>query len=216
MQKVKAVGFDLDGTLYKSTPEMDDRIRVGFAWIIARDYPDQFPSVEKAREYFEGRYSELQSGTAVLRELGYESETADQIRDSCLVNADTLDLLRTDRDLAALIHNIQHMYVTYLLTSSPRELGIQKLERLGIDSRFFEYAFYGDTFNGSKSSGEAFKYVLSVVGFTPGKHIYIGDRRKSDILPAKKLGMGTIAVWSEIPEADFSVPTIYDIEDLLL
>ena len=88
---------------------------------------------------------------------------------------------------------------------------------LDISSSWFHDKIYGDTNGGmGKQDGSAFKYALERSKIPAKSNVYIGNSLKSDILPAKSLGMQTIAAWSIIPEADSSVLHIHDLEALLL
>lgn len=214
-EDIRAVGFDLDGTLYRTNGEIDGRIRNQIAKRIF-DRRSELGNVARAREYFERRYKELESGIKILREVGYEN--ASRIMEECLVYADVLDLLEEDETLADVLSQIHDRYeAIYLLTSSPRELALAKLERLGIKPEVFHYSFYSDSEGiGQKSDGSAFRHVFSQTSIKPFFHVYVGDRLNSDILPAKKSGMKTIAVWSSISDADVSIEHIHDIRGVLL
>ena len=69
IEGIEAVGFDLDGTLYKSTDEMNDSVRILMAEELLRHNP-LLSDVETARDFFEERYAVLESGKGVLREAG--------------------------------------------------------------------------------------------------------------------------------------------------
>ena len=115
------------------------------------------------------------------------------------------------------LEEISGSYLTYLLTSSPGDVALEKLAALGVEPQSFDFRVYSDTPGaGQKNSGEAFEYALRRAGEAPDKHLYIGDRLKSDIRPANNLGMQTLAVWSFIPEATDSVGHIHDIREVLL
>ena len=113
------------------------------------------------------------------------------------------------------------------ITNSELDLTVVLKEVVGVmteatkaDSVFiylFDEIICGDNpDSGSKMNGEAFSYALSLSQFPASQHLYVGDRKKSDILPAKEKGMKTVSVWSQVPEADFSVPTINSVGGLLL
>ena len=213
MENIKIVGFDLDGTLYPSKPEIDDRIRKEISQKILEKKPE-FVSLENARGYFEIRYSELNSSREILREVGYENPK--EVLGECLNNLNILDLIEPNNYLRDLIKKISRKYLIYLLTSSPEKDALLKLGKLGLEG-FFETAFFTDNPSvGSKSRGEAFDYVLKRFEVSPEYHVYIGDREKQDILPAKERGMKTISVWKKIPGADIFIPHINQIGDVLL
>ena len=211
---VYAVGFDLDGTLYRDTPEIQNRVRTEIAKHLLIKNPN-LVTISNARLYFEDRYKILQSGTKVLAEAGYEE--ASKIMDDCLARADIIDLLKVDEKLAQIMNSIKTVFFTYLITGSPRDIASKKLARIGLNYTLFNRTVFSDTLNaGSKSDGTAFQNILSSISIPPSHHVYIGDRINSDILPAKKLGMKTISVWSNIPEADLSLKHIHELEMVLL
>ena len=212
LTNIKIIGFDLDGTLYPSSSSIDNLVREEIAKKILIKRPD-FKTLESARNFFEERYLELGTGAKVLQEIGYKDPSA--IMNECLANAEVVDLIEPNLDLVNLLKKISFKYKLYLLTSSPKELSIRKLLKLGIPLELFNFTFWGDDLDvGSKSRGDAFNYVVKKTGIDFSKHLYIGDRLNSDILPAKKLGMKTVAVYSDIPEADYSIKTINDLGDL--
>ena len=207
-----AIGFDLDGTLYRSTPEMNDRIRTQIAEKILKRRPD-LRDISTARIFFEKYYATLNSGSKVLKQVGYENPK--RVMEEYLATADILDLIERDDELVKTLEGLHNRYFQYLLTSSPEQLSLQKLECIGINPELFNLRIFGDQ-NLSKREGTAFEYAVRSSSYPADEHVYIGDRREPDILPAKNLGMKTIAVHSEIPEADLSLENIHDIEEVLL
>ncbi|MEK6952920.1 MAG: HAD family hydrolase [Nanoarchaeota archaeon] len=213
IQGIAAVGFDLDGTLYSSNEEINNRIRIEISKRILAKKP-YLGGIEEARRYFEDRHTVLQSGTKVLKEAGFDDSNL--VMDDCLAKADVLDLINYDGELVDILNKLSQVYQIYLVTNSPRELGEKKLERLGINPRVFNPIVYSDNIRGSKQDGAVFRYVLIATQIPANKHVYVGDRKNSDILPAKALGIKTIAVGSVIKEADFSIQSIHEIRRLLL
>ena len=132
--------------------------------------------------------------------------------------ADIIDLIKEDNKTTELIQRIGKSYpFTYLLTSSPYESAQNKLRAIGINPDVFAYRICSNNCEGlSKQDGSAFRYASEKTGVPAENHVYIGNSTKSDIMPAKAVGMQTIGVWSDIPEADTSVMHIHDLKSLLL
>lgn len=216
MASVKAVGFDLDECIYPSSPIINDRIRTGLASrILERNA--HIGTISDARSLFEERYAVLHSGRKVLAEFGYSSAEASILADEAISQAEILDVLNKDERVANMIQDISGRFVTYLLTSSPERSALKKLEVLGINPDCFKYKGYSDTPGiGSKQSGEGFKKMIEITGIPASSHIYVGNSSKTDILPANNCGMQTIAVWSNVPEANLSINSIYALEEVLL
>jgi len=213
---VKAVGFDLDGTLYKATEEIDDRIGEHVAAKIL-EKSSEFKSIEEAKTFYKKRYKEIESGSKTLMEVGYEPIEAREVMKKCLDESDISDLLQKDEELVNILEQISKKYFIYLITKSPADIGRKKLASIGIDESIFKYKVYGDNiwFIG-KTKKEALTRVFEESSIPPDQHVYVGDRRNDDIINAKLLGVKTIAVWSRIEEADATALHIHDIKELLL
>lgn len=228
LEGIICVGFDLDGTLYKLTDEMNDRIRIKISEKILeklRDVSDEEMSkkfsgikdVLSAKKYFDEEYKQFQSGSAILKNLGFEDHK--KVMERCLSEAEVVDLIQGDSKLVDIINEINGHYAIYLITSSPKNLSIKKLEKIGISPSIFSHAIYGDEgfSKGSSNDGKsAFTEMLKRTKIEPEQHLYIGDRKTSDILPAQHLGMKTASVWETIPEADYHISHIHDVGRLLI
>ena len=212
---VRYVGFDLDGTLYPTDGEINDRVRTRIAEKILERDPS-LKTVLAARAYFEERYRELGRGTGVLATCGYSNASA--VMDECLATANVLDLIVPNPALAEMMEEIHRTYRTYLITSGPKVLALSKLERIGIIPNFFDFRFFSDNPPGFlKVDGTAFQNALEVMGYSTGEwHVYVGDREGSDIVPAQALGMKTVKVGGSKGSADYLIEKIEDLRGLLL
>lgn len=213
-KKTLAVGFDLDGTLYKSTQEMDNRIRSLVAEKILEKKPE-LRNIENARELYEREYVELESGMKVLEKAGYRN--AGEIMLDCLDRSNILDLIQRDDILAGILSEIAEKKFTYLITTGTRSTSISKLQKLGINPALFGISIFGDDLLIlKKQKAPAFQYVMQKSKINAGNHVYVGDRRNADVLLPKELGMRTIAVWNPISEADFYIEHIHNLREILL
>lgn len=211
---IKSVGFDIDNTMYSSSEEIDKIVQIEIAKKILEKKPE-LRKIENAIELSERRYSDTGSRSILLKEIGY-TNPGDVLYD-CLANANIVSLINRDDKLQNVLEKIAKRYELFLITNNPEDMSKQKLEKLGVDISLFEIKCYGDTIPGiKKADGSLFKYFLKHSIYEPSQHLYIGDSRKGDIIPAKVLGIKTLAVGSEIPEADFSIKNIHDIEKILL
>lgn len=213
-RNIKFVGFDLDNTLYPLNEEIEGRIRLRFAEVILEKMPF-LKSIERAMELLERKYHETGSRTKVLEQLGFTNPG--EVASDCMARADFIDLLNYDPTNASLLEKIARKYKTFLITGGYRDLSLSKLKKIGIPFNLFYYMDFGDNSQGNtKLNGSIYRRFLSFSVHPPENHVYIGDSRKSDILPAKNLGMMAIVIGREIEEADTSVEKLIDIEELLL
>ena len=143
-------------------------------------------------------------------------ENPDKTIEESLVTADILDLIDPNPSLVSLLYKLKENKILFLMTSSPQRLAVNKLDKIGISPTTFNYSLYRDSLESNTSDGKPFDAIIKITGKSAEKHVYIGDRLKSDILPAKNIGMKTIAIGSDIEEADLSLNSINDIGAYLL
>ena len=190
--KIKSIGFDLDGTLYSLTDEMNDRVRNKVSEKILEKKP-KLTSVIRAREFFEEQYQLLHSATRVIKSVGYENPG--QVMNRCLGEADILDLMHPNPELARNMEELSGRYETYILSNGPKKLALKKLERIGINPLFFDFCIFNGSFPGiTKDDGTGFDKALELSKYPAENHLYIGDREKLDMVPAKERGMQSIIV----------------------
>lgn len=213
LKDIKSVGFDLDNTLYPNRREIDDRIKKAFSEKILERVPG-LGNLENSIVFYESKYREMGSIVKILGSLGFDNPR--EISYKCMLKADIQSLIKEDSDLAILIGNLKSRYSIFLITNSPEDIALKIIENLGIDYKLFDYFISGSNKEaGNKIDGSMFRYFLSFSKNKPNEHIYVGDSLKSDILPAKSVGMKTISV-GNIKEADFCVKKIHEISHLLL
>lgn len=212
--QIKSVGFDLDNTLYQNNPEIDNRIVAEISKKIL-EYKPELNSIENARKLCDRLYKETGSRTQSLKNLGLQN--AGEIVSQCIEQADFVDLIKPDKEVVQLIKDIHKEYSIFLITSAISDIAIKRLRKIGLEEKLFECTLFGESaMPNKKIDGSIFLYFLNTSKYLSYEHVYIGDNLRGDILPAKSLGMRTIAVGKNIPEADYSVEKIQDIRELLL
>lgn len=213
LSNVKAVGFDLDRTLYQDTPEINRRIVDEIVLTVIKLRPELGP-FEYLREVYLKRCTEVGSSPKVLAEYGIENPKV--VVNECLNNINIADLIDKDDILSGILTLLCKKYYLFLITSSPRAASLIKLRKLGIDLSLFSFVLFGDGGqNITKNDSSAFQYLLSRTRFPPEEHVYIGDNLNTDVLIPKSLGIRTICVGT-YHEADFRISCIHDIRKLLL
>ena len=207
---IKAVGFDLDRTLYSDSPEIYQRVTVQVALAILSKKPE-LESVERIREIYEKEAIRLGSWPKVLEKLGFLDPV--KVVHQSLERANIVEFIPRDEKLVGIVERLHAKYYLFLITGSSRSFAQQVLGKIGINFRMFQFSFFGDT---RKKNLEVFRHFLEQSVFTPDEHVYIGDNPKTDIFMPRSLGMKTIAVGRCVEEADSWVGHIHEIEGLLL
>lgn len=194
LRGIQKVGFDIDGTMYQRTAEIDGRIQTEIAKRILEKKPE-LGDVGSALEFFQEQYATgRKGGRTILREVGYDDSS--RVMDQCIVEADVIDLIPRDNDLVSLVSDLSKRYALFVITSNPKDVALRKLERLGLNAQpYFDFLVCNE--NGDKRSGEAFEHVIAMSiceGISPYAHLYVGDSPDADISPASTVGMRTVLI----------------------
>lgn len=212
-EKISAVGFDLDGTLYSITPEIKKRQRFRIYERIAEEFA---VSVESAEKLFEETYSVIGSGTktieVIAKNLRKPIPSGDFVQEA-LESADFLDLMRPNEELSKMLRRISQTRRLDVLTGSRYDFTLRKLDRIGINLGLFQSIFAGE--DGHKITGEIYLKWLNQTRLPPSQHLYVGDNGKIDIDAPNRLGIKTCIVGSYEP-ADFQIGNILELERILM
>ena len=215
--RLKAVGFDLDQTLYQDSSDVHKVIRNEIYCLIANE---QSISLAKAKEQFEDAYGLTGSGGKALARCGI-SDPREALRD-CLDRADVSSMLQPDERLVGLLGRLSMRYRIFMITDSRKENGEKKISALGINSELFNPRIYWDNDPAhpgavNKDDGTAFTYVQKILGMFSQELVYVGNSEKNDIIPPSQDGWRTIHL-SKNPStvATAHIKEIYELEKLLL
>jgi putative hydrolase of the HAD superfamily len=194
---IRAVFFDLDGTLYDRDAS------------ILRMAEDQFETFRDGlkgltKDRFIARLLELDSHGhnrtphlhhILAKELGVDSEVADQLEAyfrehypaHCRPTADTLETLHAlrarDKKLG-------------IITNGPTRWQSRKLESLGI-TPLFDTILISESEGFEKPDGRIFARALERCGVLASESIFVGDHPEADIAGAKAAGL--LPVWKQMP-----------------
>lgn len=213
---ISRIGFDLDNTLYPSTPEMQSKIRERIYEILSKKLDIE---VEKAKELFEenykGQYQWSHSGTRTVQHLAeqYGKIIEIDVVQVAMETADILDFIKPNKKVVSMFEKLSKKHGLDLITGSNPEPARQKLQRIGLDPDIFG-CFFANA--GSKTSGEVYQRWLDKIKFPASKLLYVGDNVKQDILAPQRLGIKTCLVGEQRPEARLWIPNILDLEKILM
>lgn len=208
--------FDLDGTLYRFDKGS------GGSFVESRFYQDikenaylflikeleisrkqAVRTYEKIRNEFKGEVSLGLEKTFGIDRYRYFASTWNLLAQK---------YLEPNENLIPIMEQVKGRSV--ILTSAPLIWAKNALRFLGID-QYFEGAVFSGEGNIRKPNPEAFKQALVYFNCSPALVFSIGDQEKTDIIPAKSLGIKTIFVGENSMEADYSLPSISELLPLL-
>lgn len=209
---IKAIGFDLDQTLYPKSPEIDEAIQ---EYIYERIAKHKGCSKAEGKRLFQSEYPKV-SGRQALVNLGLPN-AADIIQEA-LERADIAKFLKPDEQVIALLEEVRSKFRhVALITGSHESNAREKLSKLGLSAGLFDCLIFGDMF--SKRDGAAFREWQDEVReddplIKSSEFLYVGDRPVSDVDPVLKLGMKAVLVNIKKKDDSVSVPQLPTLLDL--
>ncbi len=210
LKSLRAIGFDVDGTLYYSPPEMSGLIGRELIAEAARRLGKKSDDI--AEEYLERR-EKYRSNTETLKSFGLPGEEIFQK----LWN--TLPLgryVKRDERLIRLVKRLGARYRLFIVSNGRDVEVIRKLKMLGLTKEDFDPFVPCYNHGWAKPEPAPFLFALQELGMKPSEVVYVGDREDVDIEGAKSVGLRTVYVGGESAVADTSVETIYDVEEVFL
>lgn len=205
----KSLFFDLDGTLYPSTAEMN-------AWIQQTIYAVGAGLMEIGVEQFikiyQVKLTQLKSNTETLIALGLPGK---KIFENMWEQIPLEEFVQPDPELAILLNDLANKYRLGILSNGTSGAIKKKLGIMGLQEVNFELIYASYDHGVSKPDHEPFLQVCAMMSLKPEEIAYVGDRTEVDIKPARAVGMKTVMVWGQEPLADWSIPTIKSLSELL-
>lgn len=214
---VKALVFDLEGTLYNSK-ELANEWRTQVFKLIKEKtgksdeeiLKDFLKIVEelKGQGFRRPPVSDIVNRTGISREDFYKA----------IDSVDASKFLKPDPELRKTLDYMKEKWKLAMLTNLSRKTTLNILKALGLDSNLFEPLITASEMAKGKPDPEPFKRISQALSLKPSSIMMVGDSISSDLAPAKKLGMKT-ALLSEkkisTPLADLEVGSIPELREKL-
>lgn len=205
IKTIEVIGWDLDGTLYPSTPSLNNAIHSLKLQAVANAL--QLTEQAAAARFAEA-YRILGSNTAVLDSFGIDGQNffLETWRKLALS-----DFIIPNPELVVALHKLRETtgLIQVILTNSNSQMTVaKKLAAIGIQKNFFAAIYTSIDLGVNKPNANAFVPLWENHATNPSKVLYVGDRVETDIEPAQKLGIKTALIATDKPE---QVTTIADI-----
>ncbi len=210
---IKVLIWDFDGTLYKPNPDIWHDVREAEYKAIANHTGWKR---EKVIAEFENVYKKVTPSATEAVAYICKMKTEDAALEM-ETYYDRRKFLSSDSKLIALFKKLRS-FRHFILANGVAHRITETLVVLGIPKETFEEIVTSEIVGVNKPHEEGFRYILEKTKLPANQHMMIGDREVVDLAPARALGMKTCLVWSrdQSPVADITLPTVYDIEKILV
>jgi putative hydrolase of the HAD superfamily len=192
-EMIKAIIFDMDGTLYAS-----DKIRKQFAGAAYHTLSKTgHISIVRAQKLIEERRAALQekSGFPVPYTLTLRSFNIpiSVWHEENIRFFDPRDYLRKDDQLKRALTALKNDFRLAVMTNNNRVQTERVLEALAL-SDIFDRVFTYNSFEVLKPDPAFFEKSATALDIDPQSCLFVGDRYDVDLQPARKLGMQVLEV----------------------
>ena len=191
--QVRALIFDMDGTLYESGA-LDRQYADA---VVAYTAEQRGLPPEKALELFRAKRAALRARlgrtpttTGTMVELGFDLEHWIAWRDA---RVRPEGALRRDDMLRSLLQDLKKRFVLVVVTNNSVEMVRRTLGAIGIDD-LFDRVFTLQDVGLIKPDPGIYRRVAEALGIPPEQCMSIGDRPQVDLEPAAAVGMQTFLV----------------------
>jgi len=207
--QIKAVGFDVDGTLYHIPTEMSlvisKEVIEKAAAELGRDADDFAEEYLHEREKYRGN-------TLTLNSFGLDGQ---KIFQKIVDDFPVEKYVKPDQLLVKIIDELKTKYKLFIITNGTGRQVERKLKLIGLDYHDFEPRIYCYDQGWVKPDPAPFLAAIESLNMKPEEIVYVGDRIDLDVEGAQAVGMKAIYVGGESEHAEASVETVYDTLSIL-
>lgn len=210
VKQIKAVGFDVDGTLYHYSPEVSIALSTEVTRVAARELGRD---IETFAPEFLAMREKYRGNTLTLKAMGLDGE---KIYQKIVDNFDLEKHHKVDKELVKMMKNLKKKFKLFVITNGTERQVVRKLKVLGLSPRDFEPMICCYDEGWVKPEPAPFLAAIESLRLKPEEIVYVGDRVDIDVEGAKAVGMGTILIGGKSDVANESCESVYDVEKVLI
>lgn len=206
---IKAIGWDVDQTLYQTPAAIDAWIPEQLILAVAEHLKE---STEDVAPRYMAKLAELTSNTETLNSFGLDGQ---QVFQRLFDDLPLEKYLGHDEKLMAMMNRLSKKYRLFIISNGTERQVRRKLSMLGlVPDDFAPLICCYDHPGWNKPAPAPFLAALEELGLAPEEVAYVGDHPEKDAQAAIGVGMKGILVGSKKGTADVVLATVYDVEQL--
>jgi len=212
VRKIKVIGWDLDGTLYPSNHKLNQEIEKR-----KKEELEKLAGTDAVRQ-FGLWHKKLGSSTKVITKMGGDGlEFYAKLWDSLPLE----EYIKRDVGVVEMFERLDDFPQMLVSNSNRLDQIERKLRLIGLESGQFEVIVSTIELGIVKPDPEPFQTAVARLAEKTGREykmeevLYVGDRVRTDIVGAKKVGMRTCLVGRESEKADMWLPKVTDLVEWL-
>ncbi len=188
---IKWVWWDCDGTIYRF-PGKYEELKNKRRLELYSEITGKAQSKETWSEYC-GLYEKLGSHSAVFVSLG---KPKNFWRSDPTHNINLLEFLKRDEKTTQMFADFSHIAAQHGIFTNNTFSEVKRiLKFLKVDHKLFKHILTIEGADEPKPDQAIFRKMLELSCVEPSEVLVVGDRVRTDLEPANKLGMKTCLVW---------------------
>lgn len=215
IRQIRAIGWDLDGTLYPNHPGMKQKIIQLRTQRVAEKLGLDYQSAEAKFDQLKQQFG---SNTRTLAAVGIDGKAFfSQMWDEM----DLSLYIKPNPKVAELFESLKN-YSHFLLSNANRLDQIKcKLDLIGLPINVFDAIVDTVKLGVFKPDPYVYQYGLDQLNtaekssIQPSQVLFVGDRIETDIKGAKAAGMKTCLVGDQNRKVDISIHSIFELSSIL-
>lgn len=181
---VKAIVFDLDGTLYQDD-RMGEAVNLGACRYVAEL---RGITVEQAQAMLtEARDTLSGTGRTLSRAVLALGGTLQQMHERLSRDVRPEGVLRVDPRVTALLQRLGESFALHVYTNNNRQLSGRIMAEIGVTGFFRKVFTIEDCWRPKPDEGTLLG-ILEAIGCRPGETLFVGDRYQVDLALPEMLG----------------------------
>jgi putative hydrolase of the HAD superfamily len=205
LKDIKVLAWDLDGTLYPPTEELNQAIEQALVEALAAALDC---SMAAAAKHYTLQKTKLKSSTKVLNQAGINGH---QFFTDLWTNLPLEQFIQPNPDLERLFSTSKNLTHALHTNSNTLEIVKRKLACVGLSINHFTHIMTFPRDGYQKPDLQAFQMLVDELDETPEKILYIGDRNEVDLEPAKQLGLHTALIsYSQQKSGSFQPDLVFN------
>jgi HAD superfamily hydrolase (TIGR01549 family) len=212
ISEIEALGWDLDGTLYRSFPTskspIPKMIRKKQLAAVANKMGWE---LERTKREYKKRYLKLGSNTKTMISFGIDGI---EFFTSFWDEIDLKQYIKKDERVIQLFEALGSKRHFLISNSNRIDQVKKKLGLIGLKPEVFELIVSTVDLRAVKADPKPFLVALERLDLKPEQVMFVGDRVSTDIMGARGVGMRTCIVWGNADEADVSLRNVYEVGTL--
>ncbi len=214
-KEIKAIGFDVDGTLYQAPEALEEFFREKLRQDIFEKLAEKLGiSLTEVEEIYFKKKKLLGSNTATMESFGFDGEKFFQ---ELFDRFPLEEHMGRDERLIEMMTGLKSGgYRLFIISNGTGRQVRKKLKVLGIEEDWFESFICAYDYGWVKPQKEPFEQAMREMEIDrPEICFYVGDRCETDGVGAKSVGMRVgMITQKKCPEADVILKSVYEVGEV--